>query len=577
MTIHKVVEPAPPPASSACGESAAGAAATTAAEVGNAIQGELSPIGLLCDGILSVINATSSLPESARATVGAQVCGILEMFREHEERERFAMRKISALNSERQRLKEQLAVLRQEHFDKSSEKGIAGEEEDLDVSLADDEEDDEPCEKPTGKRPRKIPKGIEPVVVHHYPENRNCNCCGREMPSISSWSSLRMVTVPEHVEFIRHVHHTCACNHNEHCKDNKPVSAKSDNHIMKGRGIDPTFAAEAAVQKFFEHIPTFRMERRLRNANVNLSRQAIGSGIAHLASHLEPVRQALLDHVKAGHAAHADETPVRVQAPGKGKCDQGYFWAICRDERGWNPKAEPAVVYFYAPSRAGSVIEELLSGASFRYLISDGYAGYNRLFQDDDLNDRLVSARCWAHARRNFHEAFLATKSPLAKRIVQMIRKMYAVEKAARGLPPEARTAMRQERTLPVLAEIRAELLKAESGAQGTLKKAVNYTLKAFDALQRFAFDGRLEIDNNPIERCIRGIALTKKNSLFAGSHDAAQVWAVYYSLIESARLNRINPRSYLNWVVGEIERNQGDVDLSTLMPWHCPVGQIED
>jgi len=158
-----------------------------------------------------------------------------------------------------------------------------------------------------------------------------------------------------------------------------------------------------------------------------------------------------------------------------------------------------------------------------------------------------------------------------------MIRKMYAVEKAARGLPPEARTAMRQERTLPVLAEIRAELLKAEHGAQGTLKKAVNYTLKAFDALQRFAFDGRLEIDNNPIERCIRGIALTKKNSLFAGSHDAAQVWAVYYSLIESARLNRINPRSYLNWVVGEIERNQGDVDLSTLMPWHCPVGQIED
>jgi len=210
------------------------------------------------------------------------------------------------------------------------------------------------------------------------------------------------------------------------------------------------------------------MERRLQHTNVNLSRQAIGSGVTHLARYLKPVRQALFDHVKAGHVAHADETPVRVQAPGKGKCDLGYFWAVCRDERGWNPEAEPAVVYFYALSRAGSVIEELLTGASFRYLISDGYAGYNRLFQKEGIKNGLLSVRCWAHARRNFHEAFLATKSPLAKRFVQMIRKMYAVEKAARGLPPDVRRAMRQERTLPVLAEIWAELVKAEPGAQGT-------------------------------------------------------------------------------------------------------------
>lgn len=386
-----------------------------------------------------------------------------------------------------------------------------------------------------------------------------------------------MVTIPEHVEFIRHVHHTCACNHDERCKENKPVAAKSENYIMKGRVIDPTFAAEAAVQKFFEHIPTFRMERRLQHANVNLSRQAIGGGVIHLARYLKPVRQALFDHVKAGHVAHADETPVRVQAPGKGKCDLGYFWAVCRDERGWNPEAEPAVVYFYAPSRAGSVIEELLTGASFRYLISDGYAGYNRLFQKEGIKNGLLSVRCWAHARRNFHEAFLATKSPLAKRFVQMIRKMYAVEKAARGLPPDVRRAMRQERTLPILAEIWAELVKAEPGAQGTMKKAVNYALNAFDALQRFAFDGRLEIDNNPVERCIRGIALTKKNSLFAGNHDAAEVWAVYYSLIESARLNQVNPRSYLNWVVGQIESSKGEIDYDKLMPWHCPVGKIED
>ncbi|QUS37397.1 transposase (plasmid) [Falsirhodobacter algicola] len=121
------------------------------------------------------------------------------------------------------------------------------------------------------------------------------------------------------------------------------------------------------------------------------------------------------------------------------------------------------------------------------------------------------------------------------------------------------------------------DLLNAEGRAQGELKKAINYTLNAFDALRRFVFDGRLEIDNNPIERCMRLIALAKKNSIGAGSHEAAQVWAIFYTLIESARLNRVNPRAYLNWVVEQIERSGGEIDHATLMPWNCPVGRLDD
>ena len=313
------------------------------------------------------------------------------------------------------------------------------------------------------------------------------------------------------VRHIRHVHHTCACNHGERCKENKPVAAKSSNYIMKGRGIDAFFAAEAAIQKHHEHIPTYRMERRLRNANTNLTRQGIGKCVSHLAlGHLEPLRQVLLTHVKAGAVVHADETPIRVQAPGKGKCATGYIWALCRDERNWNPEAQPAVFYEYNPSRAGTVIEGLLSDARCQFLLTDGYAGYNRLFAKEGANDGLVSARCWAHARRAFFEAFLATKSKLSEKIVRMIRKMYAVEKAARGLPAEVRLAMRQDKTLPILAEIRSELVKAEPKVQGSVKKAVSYTLNAFDALRCFSFDGCLEIDNNPVERCIRGIALDR-------------------------------------------------------------------
>nr|WP_276612536.1 transposase [Pseudorhodobacter turbinis] len=192
-------------------------------------------------------------------------------------------------------------------------------------------------------------------------------------------------------------------------------------------------------------------------------------------------------------------------------------------------------------------------------------------------NDGLTSVRCLAHARRKFFETSLATGSPLAHRAVQMFRKMYAVEKAAHGLPPADREALRQKYSLPILDQLHSELLENRDEAHGGLRTAINYTLKAFDSLRHFIFDGKLEIDNNPVERCIRGIALTKKNSLFAGTHEAADVWAIYYSLIESARLNKINARSYVNWVVGEIERTRGEIDYSLLMPWHCPNGHIEN
>lgn len=535
---------------------------------------ELSPAGLVCDDILSVLDGVANFPDDAKLAVGIRLENILEMFREEEDRHRKDRRKISALRSDLRRVTEKLAILQQEHFGASSEKTHTGIDED-ELDLAVIEDDDDPVEQPRGKRRRKVPDDVEPVTVHHFPEDRTCGSCGSDMPSISNWSSMRIRIIPEHVEFVKDIYHTCACNHGI-CKENKPVSARAPHHIMKGRGIDLGLVTEAACQKFFEHIPTFRMERRLLNCNVNLSRQAIGRNIIHLARHLVPVQQALLEHVKAGYAAHMDETPVRVQAAGKGKCDLGYLWAVCRDERRWNPEAQPAVVYRYAPTRAGSVAAELLSGTALRYLITDGYGGYNHLFSGGPANDALESVRCWAHPRRKFFETWLTTKSKLADWVVKMIRKLYRVEKAAVGLSPEEREAIRQEHSLPVLDKLHTELVKHKDDAQGSLKKAIDHTLKAYDVLRRYVFDGKLEIDNNPVERCMRGIALTKKNSLYAGSHEAAEVWAIYYSLIESARLNRINPRSYLTWVTSEIERNKGEVDYALLLPWHCPMGRIQ-
>ncbi|QCO57795.1 hypothetical protein EOK75_19140 (plasmid) [Pseudorhodobacter turbinis] len=335
--------------------------------------------------ILSAFNEVPDCPTSAKTAVGNRISGILAMFSESESGVRTAKQKITHLKSELRRTKEQLAVLRQELFDKSSEKEKTL-LDDEDPRFALYEEDEEPKDEPKGKRARKLPADIETIIEHHYPEEMTCGC-GHPLKSIKREERVgRLRIIPEHVVLVKDVYHTCACNRGL-CKENKPIAAKSQSFIMRGRGIEPEFAAEAACQKFFEHIPSFRMERRLMNCNVNLSRQAIARNIAHLSKYLAPLRDALQSHVNAGYVAHMDETPISVLNPGKGKCDIGYIWATCRDERRWNPDAQPAVVYHYAHSRAGAVAEGILDGASLRFLQTDGYAAYNCLFKKGAITE----------------------------------------------------------------------------------------------------------------------------------------------------------------------------------------------
>lgn len=544
----------------------------------NPASGTLSPIGLLCDGILSAVNTAPGLPDSAKMAIGTQVSGIVAMFSATEAEVETAQKRIRDLRKDVRALKERLAVLNQEHFGTSSERSL---DSDADLDLWDDnpdeEDEQEEAVKAKGKGARKIPKDIKIRRVDHYPEDMTCCTCGCQMKSIKAEERVgSFQIVPEHVVLVKDVYHTCACNR-DICKDNKPVAAKATKFIMRNRGVETGLIVEAAAQKFFESNAIYRMERRFANSKINLSRQTVGRNIAHLSRFLRPVCGELLEYIRSGSVAHMDETPLRIQAPGTGKSDTGYLWAICRDERRWNPDTHPAVYYEYAPTRSGEVAERLLTGSQIEGLHTDGYVGYNRVFKTDGTNQPMTPVRCWAHARRRFHETLKATGSGLAGRVRSKVNKLYKIEDTAAGLPAEARLAIRQDKSLPILDEIHAELLGAEGRAHGELKKAINYTLNAFDALRRFVFDGRLEIDNNPIERCMRLIALAKKNSIGAGSHEAAEVWAIFYTLIESARLNRLNPRAYLNWVVEEIERSGGEIDHATLMPWHCPVGRLDD
>ncbi|WP_323715874.1 IS66 family transposase [Paracoccus aminovorans] len=367
--------------------------------------GKLSPIGLLCDGILSAINTAPSLPESARVAIGTQVSGILSMFSLAENRVETAKKQIRDLRKDVRALKERLAVLNQEHFGTSSERSL---DSDTDLGIwnedPDEEDEQEEAVKAKGKGARKIPKDIKIRRVDHYPEDMTCCTCGCQMKSIKAEERVgSFQIVPEHVVLVKDVYHTCACNR-DICKDNKPVAAKATKFIMRGRGVETGLIVEAATQKFFESNATYRMERRMAYDKINLSRQTIGRNIIHLSRFLRPVCEELLEYIRSGSVAHMDETPLRIQAPGTGKSDTGYLWAICRDERRWNPDTHPAVYYEYAPTRAGEVAERLLSGSLIEYLQTDGYAGYNRLFRTDGTNHPMTPVRCWAHARRKFHE-----------------------------------------------------------------------------------------------------------------------------------------------------------------------------
>lgn len=527
--------------------------------------GKLSATSKIINEISEIALA---LPEKYRWERNALNVCVRALHMEHvasQERLQGAKRKISALKSDLRHTTEQLSMLKSKMWGESSEKGReAIEDDDSDLADIPDFELEE-TEKKKGRGVAKLPDDLERRHVDHFPPERHCPC-GREMKSIGVETRERLVTIPERQVVEVHHYHTCACNRTI-CKENKPMSAKADRYIMRGRKADLDTVIEYSLQKFYEAKTVYRQERRLLDAGCNVTRQHLGRLTTHLAGFLEPVCDEIWKHATAGHSAMMDETPLRVQA--EGKCEQGYLWAICRDERGWNPDARPAVYFRYAPSRGGQVAKEMLEGALIDTLQTDGYAGYNGVRHAPGQNDGVDIQRCMAHARRQFTDAQKVAPSTLAKRVLKRIGGIYAVENRAKGLPPAQREAMRFAEALPALKAIREELLKAEPDLpKGKLKNAANYFLNAWEDLIRYVFNGRLEIDNNPVERCMRLIGVTRKNSLFAGSHAAAENWAIFYTLIETARLNDVDPFKYVRWVVGEIEKGRELTDYSRLMPW---------
>jgi transposase len=280
---------------------------------------------------------------------------------------------------------------------------------------------------------------------------------------------------------------------------------------------------------------------------------------------LAPLVEALRRHVLAGQKLHADDTPVPVLAPGLGRTKTGRLWTYVRDDRPAGETTPPAVWFCYSADRKGEHPQQHLSSFTGT-LQADGYAGFEEVYK----TGRIQEAACWAHVRRKFYDLVEAHKSPTATTALERIAELYAVEEEIRGRPAEERREIRNLRSRPLLESLKQWLEETlgKLSRKSDTAMAVRYALGRWEALLRYCDDGRLEIDNNAAERSLRAVALGRKNYLFAGSDRGGESAAAIYSLIGTAKLNGLNPESYLRNVLSRISDHPIN-RIGELLPWN--------
>ena len=252
---------------------------------------------------------------------------------------------------------------------------------------------------------------------------------------------------------------------------------------------------------------------------------------------------------------HTDDTPVPVLKPGNKKTKTGRLWVYVRDNRPYGSTDPPAAFYHYSPDRKGEHPKTHLKDFT-GILQADGFPGYDALYKPgQESQPRILEAACMAHARRKFHDVHVANASPIAEEALRRIGELYDIEREIRGQSADDRKAVRQQRAQPLLDDLEKwfHRQKAKLPGKSSLAMAIRYALSRWQALCLYVNDGTVEIDNNAAERAIRGITLGRKNYLFFGSDAGGERAAGFYSLLETAKLNGINPEEYLTDLLTKI------------------------
>jgi len=424
-----------------------------------------------------------------------------------------------------------------------------------------------PAAKPEEKsRParRPLPQHLPRETVEHAPA---CSCpdCGAAMRKIGEDVAEMLEYVPASFRVIRHVRPKLAC-----AKCERIVQLPAPSRPI-ARGIaGPGLLAHILVAKYADHLPLYRQSQIYAREGVALERSTLADCVGGAAALLDPLVEALARYVVASRYLHGDDTPVPVLEPGRGKTKTGRLWTYVRDGRPRAETAAPAVLFRYSPDRRGEHPESHLKRFS-GVLQADGYAGFDRLYEDKD--QRIREAACWAHVRRKFYEIYESNGSPVATEALARIGKLYEIEETIRGRTPEERCTVRKARAGPLLEDLKSwfEATLAQVSTKSALAMAVRYALTRWTALTRYRDDGHIEIDNNAAERALRAVALGRKNYLFAGSDAGGQRAAAIYSLIGTAKLNGLDPEAYLREVLARIADHPIN-RIEELLPWRLGV-----
>jgi len=476
------------------------------------------------------------------------------------------------LKEQNQYLLEQFRLAQQKQFGKSSE-AHAGQgelfneaEQIIDEALV---EESMQTQKKTNRPKRQpLPKDLarETIVVDLTDEEKVCDCCGHDLHPMGEKKSEQLKFIPAEVKVIETVRPQYSCRHCEKADTQVQIKIAPVPSRPIPRSIaTPSLLSQIITSKYQYSLPLYRQETMFKQHGIELSRKTMSEWMIKTSTLFKPIVERLHQHLLKQPVVQADETTLKVINEDKNKC---YMWVYCSGtdsptEKDTKSDLKNVVLYDYQASRAGSCAVNYLNGFD-GYLQADGYVGY------EQVDAELIG--CMAHARRKFVDAQTAepkNKSGRANLAINKIAKLYRVEKSIKGLPADEKQAIRQEKSVPLLNDLKEWLDKSVQQVlpKSAIGKAIQYSLNQWDKLSGYIKSSDINIDNNRAERAIKPFVIGRKNWMFCNTASGANASATLYSLIETAKANGLTPFNYLTFLLEELPKQP--VDLDYLMPWN--------